>query len=69
MDTFLDPQVSKIYKRSHIKAFTEVKTTPVILVCIYNKSGTDITHDLLHTVFSTYGKILRVRPYPHFPDV
>ena len=62
MDISLDPQVAKIYKRSNIKAFTEVKTTPVILVCIYNKSATNISHDLLRTVFSTYGKVLRVIP-------
>lgn len=52
--------LNKGYKRTQVKAFTETRATPVILVCIYNKNGTIITHDLLHTLFSSYGKILRV---------
>ena len=49
--------------RAPTKALTEAKTTPVILVCIYNKNSTLITHDLLYNVFSAYGKILKV-PLP-----
>lgn len=49
--------------RATTKAFTEAKTTPVILVCIYNKNSTLITHDLLYNVFSAYGKIVKV-PFP-----
>ena len=62
MDDTLETQISKFFNRSssRTKSLTEMKTTPVILVCIYNKNGTLITHDLLHTVFSCYGKILRV---------
>ena len=46
--------------RSSTRSFTELKITPVILVCIHNFGNTPITHELLHTVFSTYGKILRI---------
>jgi len=66
METNLDPQISKFFKRSSTKSFTDVKTTPVILVCIYNKNSEIITHNLLHTVFSTYGKILRVTDQDSF---
>ncbi len=51
---------NRAFKRAPGRSLTEVRETPVILVCIYNKNGTIITHDLLHTLFSTYGKILRV---------
>ena len=51
---------NRSFKRSNVRSFTEAKATPVILVCVYNKNGTIITHDLLHTLFSSYGKILRV---------
>jgi len=47
-------------QRGITRSFTDVKLTPVILVCIHNVGGTVITHELLHTVFSTYGKILRI---------
>jgi RNA recognition motif-containing protein len=47
-------------QRSTTRSFTELKLTPVILVCIHNVNSTPITHDLLHTVFSTYGNILRI---------
>lgn len=46
--------------RSSTRSFTELKITPVILVCIHNVGNSLITHELLHTVFSTYGKILRI---------
>lgn len=49
--------------RATTKALTDTKITPVILVCIYNKNSTLITHDLLYNVFSAYGKILKV-PLP-----
>mmetsp|Transcript_917 Transcript_917/g.822 ORF Transcript_917/g.822 Transcript_917/m.822 type:complete len:114 (-) Transcript_917:961-1302(-) len=54
--------VSKFFNRSssRTKSLTEAKMTSVILVCVYNKNGTIITHDLLHTVFSSYGNILRI---------
>lgn len=60
MDGNNDYEVSRFFNRTGTKALTEARDTPVILVCIYNKNSTLITHELLHTVFSTYGKILRV---------
>ena len=65
-----DYEVSRFFNRGNTtKALTEVKHTPVILVCIYNKNSTLITHELLHTVFSTYGKILRVTFFPLLPPL
>jgi hypothetical protein len=70
MNENFEAQVSSIFQRgSRTKAMTEMKTTPVILVCIYNKNGTLITHDLLHAVFSTYGKILRVSNMTSLPPL
>ncbi len=61
METDLHQQSDSAFKRSNIKsASTETKNTCVILVCIQNNSGVQITHDLLYTIFSPYGKILRV---------
>ena len=57
----MNVDATRFTKRSNIRSFTEARETPVILVCIYNKNGTIITHDLLYTLFSQYGKILRVR--------
>ncbi len=56
----MEPEFNRLFKRSTTKAFTEVRATPVILVCIYNHNNTLITHDLLKTIFSQYGKVLRV---------
>jgi len=56
----MEPEFNKFFKRSTTKAFTEVKATPVILVCIYNHNNTLITHDLLKTIFSQHGKVLRI---------
>jgi len=54
-------QSDSAFKRSNIKsASSETKNSCVILVCIQNNSGVNITHDLLHTIFSPYGKILRI---------
>ena len=41
----------------------EVSTIPltnVLLVCVYNKSGSIITHDLLYQIFSPYGLVQRI---------
>lgn len=38
------------------------KPTPVLLVCIYNKNSTLITHDILYKAFSEYGEIYKVFP-------
>jgi len=63
METDLHQQSDSAFKRSNIKsASSETKNTCVILVCIQNLSGVQITHDLLYTIFSPYGKILRVTP-------
>jgi hypothetical protein len=34
--------------------------TPVLLVCVYNKNGTLITHNVYYNLFSKYGKVLRI---------
>ena len=60
MDSSTDFEVSSFFNRANTKALTEARTTPVILVCIYNKNSTLITHEILHNVFSLYGTILRV---------
>ena len=62
MDPSGDFEVSSFVNRGSTKALTEAKATPVILVCIYNKNNTLITHDLLYNVFSACGIILRVCP-------
>ena len=36
------------------------KPTPVLLVCIYNRNSTLITHDIIYKAFSDYGEILKV---------
>ena len=33
------------------------KPTPVLLVCIFNKNSTLITHDIIYKAFSDYGDI------------
>jgi len=35
------------------------KPTPVLLVCIYNKNSTLITHDIIYKAFSHYGEIYK----------
>lgn len=47
-------------QRSSSRSFTDMKQTPVILVCIHNVNNTPITHDVLHTIFSEYGQIYRI---------
>lgn len=40
-----------------------MSTTPltnVLLVCVYNKSGSIITHDMLYEIFSPYGLVQRI---------
>jgi RNA recognition motif-containing protein len=56
----LTTNISIAEQRRPSDCSSDVKLTPVILVCIHNVNNTQITHDLLHTVFSTYGKILRI---------
>lgn len=46
--------------RSGTRAFTEIKPTPVVLVCIYNHNNTLITHETLRKIFSQYGQVLRI---------
>ncbi len=65
MDSNSDSEVRAHFTRPTTKALTDPKITPVILVCIYNKNSTLISHDLLYNVFSVYGKILRVFPLYH----
>ena len=36
------------------------RPTAVLLVCIYNKNSTLITHDIIYKAFSEYGEILKV---------
>lgn len=48
------------FQRHQQKSFTCMKTTPVLLVCVYNKNGTLITHDIYYRLFSQYGKVLRI---------
>lgn len=61
----MNPQVGG--RRSSLRSMTEAKVTPVILVCVYNQNSTLITHDLLRDVFSTYGKVLRVKNFNFHP--
>ncbi|KRX09225.1 hypothetical protein PPERSA_05894 [Pseudocohnilembus persalinus] len=35
-------------------------TTKVLLVCIYNKNGTLVTHDILYRHFSKYGEVQKI---------
>lgn len=60
MEPSADFEVGNYFNRGSTKSLTEAKTTPVVLVCIYNKNNTPITHDLLYNVFSACGKILRI---------
>ena len=46
--------------RTSVKSFTTLKRTPVLLACIYNKNGVIITHELLRSLFSPFGKVFRV---------
>lgn len=32
----------------------------VLLVCVYNKRGTLITHDIIYRLFMTYGEICKI---------
>lgn len=48
------------FQRGTTKALTEVRPTPVVLVCIYNHNNTLITHDMLYNIFSQYGKVMKV---------
>ena len=61
--TFMDPGqvlLAQTSQGQHVRSFTEVKFTPVVLVCIQQLSEADVTHDILHTVFSTYGRVVRI---------
>lgn len=40
------------------------KPTPVLLVCIFNKNSTLITHDILYKAFSDYGDIHKAHLFP-----
>lgn len=41
--------------------------TAVLLICIYNKYSTLITHDIIYKAFSEYGEIFKVCfPFFHF---
>lgn len=60
MDSSAEIEVSSHFSRGSTKSLTEARVTPVILVCIYNKNNTLITHDQLYNVFSACGKILRI---------
>ena len=55
-----DPNSSGKRRRSSLRALTETKVTPVILVCIYNQGSQPVTHDVVYDAFRPYGKINRV---------
>ena len=39
------------------------KTTKVLLVCVFNKNSTIITHDIFYNIFSNYGEVQKVVIY------
>ena len=56
----IDPNSTGKRRRSSLRALTETKLTPVILVCIYNQGSQPVTHDVVYDTFRPYGKINRV---------
>ena len=42
------------------KANTQDSIKRVLLVCVYNKSGTLITHDIFYRLFSNYGVVQKI---------
>lgn len=67
MNTSLEPRISTHTRKFTSKPlFTEPKTTPVILVCIYNRGNSLITHDFLYRLFSPHGRVLRVTTHYYF---
>ena len=48
------------FSRTSQKANTNEHTTRVLLVCVYNKSGNLITHDVFYRLFSKFGEVRKV---------
>lgn len=44
-----------------IKPTTQPKRTKVLLVCVFNKNSSLITHDIFYNSFSKYGTVEKVR--------
>jgi len=43
--------MNRYYHRTDFKANTNERFTRVLLVCVYNKSGNLITHDIFYRLF------------------
>jgi hypothetical protein len=42
-------------------SYTDIpKTTKVLLVCIFNKNSTIITHDILYRLFNEHGEVIKI---------
>ena len=39
---------------------SEIKSTKVLLICISNKNGNLLTHNIFYKLFSEYGKVNKV---------
>ena len=47
-----------------IKATSQPKRTKVLLVCVFNKNSSLLTHDIFYNPFSRFGIVEKVRVKP-----